>query len=97
MHRPIFLILILLSLLGTSGFAQTSSAQSDTIAKVSEPVVVEEEIKTIWGLTSYLGKKLAGEMGNRMNLDESEEQPKMRVRKVKINIGPFKIERTERI
>jgi hypothetical protein len=91
-------MIFICSLICGESFAQSGEkAQEKLSPKEAAPEIVEEEIKTIWGLTSYLGKKLAGEMGNRMNLDESEEQPRNRVRKVKINLGPFKIERTERI
>lgn len=96
-----FIILITMAVSGVVN-AQTDKAK---VVKAEAPKISggekvaevdEEEIKTVWGLTTYLGKKLVDEMGNRMNLDESEPEEK-RVRKVKINLGPIKIERTETI
>ncbi|GEM_PF-3440304 len=81
------------------GYAQNATPKTTkpkVEARGSEKVVEQEEIDTIWGLAYYLGKKLANEMGNRMNLDESEPQPKSHSKKVKINIGPINIERIER-
>jgi len=68
--------------------------------KVTEPKVVEtEEVNGIFEFAGYLGKKLAKEVGNRMNLEESEEadkpEEKEEVKRVKIKIGPIKIERIE--
>lgn len=67
--------------------SQPSTDQTETVEKVDG----------LWELTTYLGKKLMNEMGNRMNLDESQNEEKAKTKRVKIKIGPFKIERIESI
>jgi len=92
--------IVFLILAGNHAFGQTP-AKTPEKPPVNQPSAEQaetvEEVDGIWELTGYLGKKLMTEMGNRMNLDESESQEKARTKRVKIKIGPFKIERVESI
>ncbi len=94
------LAIVFLSLIGHHAFGQTPAKtpeKAPVIQPSTAPSETVEEVDGIWELTGYLGKKLMDEMGNRMNLDESESQKKANVKRVKIKVGPFKFERIESI
>ncbi|NEN23364.1 hypothetical protein G3O08_07610 [Cryomorpha ignava] len=95
--KKIFLFILLLSA-NVCVFGQTTDKgvvpSTKTITPKAE-TVVEETIDGVWELTGYLGKKLMNEMGNRMNLGESNPSENKKTKRVTIKVGPFKIERIE--
>ncbi len=90
-----FVVLLQLTVLGQS----TSSDSSGVKTPIPKTVVAPEpeaEVKDgIWAVGEYLGKKLANELGDRMNLGETTEPEPRKPRKVTLKIGPIKIERFE--
>ncbi len=98
--RPIILVVFFLFIgIGASAqpaasdsLKQKPAAAAATAIRTPAPMK-EETVEGFWALTTYLGSKLASEVGNRMNLDESSGERKL-VR-VKIQVGPFKVERIE--
>ena len=78
------------------------NGQSEKEPEKEEPKVETEteEVNGVFEMFGYLGKKLAKEVGNRMNLEEDEEETDEKkeetYKRVKIKIGPIKIERLDR-
>lgn len=101
MRKPI-LIIVFSTILAGSTYAQNQTQKDSskvtlksttTLAKQEEPE--EEVVDGIWAVGTYLSKKLAGEVSNRMNLDESSEPVARKPKKVVFKIAGIKIERTE--
>lgn len=86
-------------LLQITGISQSVSTDSTSVKTQSKAVVQtqpEEEVKDgIWAIGSYLGIKLANELGDRMNLGETTEPEPRKPKKVTLKLGSFKIERFE--
>lgn len=102
MKKPL-LILGMLTALHVTVSAQSTKSDS-TAAKATVQATAqteqkkaekEEVVEGIWAVGGYFGKKLADELGNRMNLEESKDPEPQERRKVTLKIGPIKIERYE--
>lgn len=91
----IILLFTLIGMLSLTAKGQTTVA-NDSIP--STQTVDIEEVDGVFEFASYLGKKFANEVGNRLNLKESEEgeAEEEQVKRVRIKLGPIKIERIEK-
>jgi lipopolysaccharide biosynthesis regulator YciM len=88
------LAFVLIFISASSGplFGQVSN---DSTAQKSAAVLSEERVDGVLALTGYLGKKLANEFSNRLNLQQNTPSTALKPVKVIIRIGPFRVERTE--
>ncbi|HKL03019.1 MAG TPA: hypothetical protein VJ911_05065 [Cryomorphaceae bacterium] len=95
-------LIILTTFCACFSFAQvsdTSSLSASTVVEKTENQYQEEEVEGLFELVKYLGKKLSSEIGNRMNLETSSDGNSKIVaeyKKVKIKLGPIKLERIEK-
>ncbi len=96
----ILVLIIVLFAGNVYAFGQSPDKTSQT-PKVKQPLAekseIVEEIDGVWELSGYLGNKLMDEMRNRLNLYDSKQNEEIKTKRIKINIGPFKIERIEPI
>ena len=91
-----FLVLMQLASVGQSATSDTTKVK--TLAAKTTAVQEknqEEVVEGIWAVSSYLGQKLADELGNRMNLGESSTPAERKPKKVTLVIGSFKFERMD--
>jgi len=89
--KPVILVLVMCC----ATVVAEAQTPVDSIAPVEKGDPETERVDGVWALSGYLGKKLVREFGSRLNLDgDGPSKPKEPV-KVTINIGGFRIERTE--
>lgn len=84
--------LCLLVCLGTAVNAQTGSS-ADSL-KATPDTQATEEVDGIFAFAGYLGRKLVDEVSDQF--DDEAPKPKEKVKRVRIKLGPIKIERIEK-
>lgn len=95
-------LIILTTFYACISFAQVSDTARNSesgAVKKTENQYLEEEVEGLFELVGYLGKKLSSEIGNRMNLEtssQSEVKSDAAYKRVKIKLGPIKLERIEK-
>ncbi|MCA1763729.1 MAG: hypothetical protein ABR574_07210 [Cryomorphaceae bacterium] len=95
-------LIILTTFYACVSFAQVNDNVSDSASsavKETENQYLEEDVEGFFELVGYLGKKLSSEIGNRMNLETSskgEAKSDAEYKRVKIKLGPIKLERIEK-
>ncbi len=100
MQKPI-LIIAFSTVVTCAAYGQSQAkTDSSTALKATQSAAdstqnQEEVVDGIWAVSSYLGKKLANEVSNRMNLDESSEPVARKPKKVIFKIAGIKIEHTD--
>lgn len=78
-------------------FGASASAQAVSSAdslKVTPDKEVTEEVDGIFAFAGYLGRKLVDEVSDQF--DDDAPKPKEKVKRVRIKLGPIKIERIEK-
>lgn len=91
-----FLVLMHLTSVGQSTMSDTTKVKA-VVAKTAagQEQNQEEVVEGIWAVSSYLGQKLADELGNRMNLGESSKPAERKPKKVTLVIGSLRFERMD--
>ena len=90
MYRKVFLLTAIVLIASTAATAQTKTKPAEEVT---------EEVDGVFELVGYLGKKVFDEVGNQMDFDESDEDEKKtepEIKRVRIKLGPIKIERIDR-
>lgn len=71
-----------------------NSASTDTTTVKKQPSEVTEEVDGLFAFAGYLGKKIYNEVSDQF--DEGEPGEKAEIKRVRIKLGPIKIERIEK-
>ncbi len=71
-----------------------SPAQKDTIPPKKEVIESTEDVDGLLAFAGYLGKKLYDEVSDQF--DEEQPEEKAEIKRVRIKLGPIKIERIEK-
>jgi ABC-type hemin transport system substrate-binding protein len=92
-----FLVLMQIVSVGQSVTSDTTKVKANKVkaVEVQEENQEEQVVEGIWAVSSYLGQKLADELGNRMNLGESNNPAARKPKKVTLVIGSLKFERMD--
>ena len=93
MHLRTFFITCFALLCSLLSKGQTT-VPKDSIPAQKEIVESTEEVDGLWAFAGYLGKKLYDGISNEMSNEPSKESNE--IKKVRIKLGPIKIERIEK-